>query len=168
MSVHRVTMDDTRAWFQPSDRDIYIGDVLDVATNATTRVRFGRYGKGAAHEWIVTHDETLIVTNGALEVRSAGGVQVVRAGDVAALGRGTRVVYTGLADDTEVVYVTYVRPADPATGTGEQATRAVSLHRSPATPPGTRARTTSPDRAHEASVSCRSGQWGGRATPGVR
>jgi ethanolamine utilization protein EutQ (cupin superfamily) len=112
MSVHHVTIDDTRTWFQASDREVYIGDVLDLATSATTRVRFGRYGKGAAHEWIVTHDETLIVTRGVLKVRSAGGVQVVRAGEVASLGKGTRVVYEGEDDDTEVVFVTYVHWAD--------------------------------------------------------
>jgi ethanolamine utilization protein EutQ (cupin superfamily) len=114
MSVHHLTIDDTRAWFQASDREVYIGDVLDLATSATTRVRFGRYGKGASHEWMVTYDETMIVTKGALSVRSAGGVQVARAGDVVALGRGTRVVYEGLEDDTEVVYVTYVHSADVA------------------------------------------------------
>jgi ethanolamine utilization protein EutQ (cupin superfamily) len=112
MSVHRVTIDDTRVWVQPSDREIYIGDVLDVATSATTRVRFARYGRDAAHEWIVTHDETLIVTKGALEVRSAGAAQVARAGEVKALGKGARVVFRGVTDDTEVVFVTHVHAAD--------------------------------------------------------
>jgi ethanolamine utilization protein EutQ (cupin superfamily) len=112
MSVQHLTIDDTRAWFQASDRNVYIGDVLDLVSNATTRVRFSRYGKGAAHEWIVTYDETLIVTKGALKVRSAGGVQIARAGEVISLGNGTRVVYEGEEDDTEVVFVTYVRGAD--------------------------------------------------------
>jgi ethanolamine utilization protein EutQ (cupin superfamily) len=112
MSVHHLTIDDTRTWFQASDRQVFIGDVLDLATSATTRVRFGRYGKGAAHEWIVTFDETLIVTKGALSVRSAAGVQIVRAGEVLSLGRGTRVVYEGDEEDTEVVFVTYLHLAD--------------------------------------------------------
>jgi len=112
MSVHHVTIDDTRAWFQASDREVYIGDVLDLATSATTRVRFGRYGKGASHEWVVTYDETLIVTKGALKVRFAGGTQVARAGEVVSLGKGTRVVYEGIDDETEVVFVTYVHSAE--------------------------------------------------------
>ena len=112
MAVQHLTIDDTRAWFQASDREVFIGDVLDLVSNATTRVRFSRYGKGAAHEWIVTYDETLIVTKGALKVRSAGGVQVARAGEVISLGKGTRVVYEGEEDDTEVVFVTYLQGAD--------------------------------------------------------
>ena len=112
MSVHHLTSDDTRAWFQASDRDVYIGDVMDLVSNPTTKVRFVRYGKGATHEWIVTHDETLIVTTGALNVRSASGTQVARAGDVVSLTRGTRVVYEGEEDGTEVVFVTHVHQVD--------------------------------------------------------
>jgi ethanolamine utilization protein EutQ (cupin superfamily) len=112
MAVQHLTIDDTRAWFQASDRDVFIGDVLDLVSSATTRVRFSRYGKGAAHEWIVTYDETLIVTKGALKGRSAGGVQIARAGEVVSLGKGTRVVYEGEEDDTEVVFVTYMQGVD--------------------------------------------------------
>jgi ethanolamine utilization protein EutQ (cupin superfamily) len=115
MSVQHLTIDDTRAWFQPSDREVYIGDVLDLVNSATTRVRFGRYGKGAVHEWMVTYDETLIVTKGTLKVRSPGDEQIARAGEVVSLGKGTRVVYEGLDDDTEVVFVTYVKPGDVQT-----------------------------------------------------
>ena len=108
MSVHRLTIDDTRTWVQASDRQVFIGDVLDLATSATTRVRFCRYGKGAVHEWMVTVDETLIVTKGALLVRAEGEVQIARAGEVVSLAKGTRVVYRGEEDDTEVVFVSYV------------------------------------------------------------
>ena len=107
MSVQHLTIDDTRAWFQASDRQVFIGDVLDLATSATTRVRFARYGRGAVHEWMVTVDETLIVTKGALLVRSDGSVQTARAGEVIALAKGTRVVYRGEEDDTEVVFVSH-------------------------------------------------------------
>ena len=107
MSVQHLTIDDTRTWFQASDRQVFIGDVLDLATSATTRVRFARYGKGAVHEWMVTVDETLIVTKGALLVRSEGSVQIAGAGEVISLAKGTRVVYQGEADDTEVVFVSY-------------------------------------------------------------
>ena len=107
MSVQHLTIDDTRTWFQASDRQVFIGDVLDLATSATTRVRFARYGKGAVHEWMVTVDETLIVTKGALLVRSEGSVQVASAGEVISLAKGTRVVYRGEEDETEVVFVSY-------------------------------------------------------------
>ena len=107
MSVQHLTIDDTRTWFQASDRQVFIGDVLDLATSATTRVRFARYGKGAVHEWMVTVDETLIVTKGALLVRSEGSVQTARARSPRPLAKGTRVVYRGEADDTEVVFVSY-------------------------------------------------------------
>jgi ethanolamine utilization protein EutQ (cupin superfamily) len=107
MSIHHLTIDDTRTWLQPSDRQVFIGDVLDLATSATTRIRFCRYGKGAVHEWMVTVDETLIVTKGALLVRSEGEVQIARAGEVVSLAKGSRVVYRGEEDDTEVVFVSY-------------------------------------------------------------
>ena len=107
MSVQHLTIDDTRTWFQASDRQVFIGDVMDLATSATTRVRFARYGKGAVHEWMVTVDETLIVTKGALLVRSEGSAQTARAGEVISLAKGTRVVYRGEEDDTEVVFVSY-------------------------------------------------------------
>jgi ethanolamine utilization protein EutQ (cupin superfamily) len=107
MSVQHLTIDDTRAWFQAGDRQVFVGDVLDLATSATTRVRFARYGKGAVHEWMVTVDETLVVTKGALLVRAEGSVQTARAGEVISLAKGTRVVYRGEDDDTEVVFVSY-------------------------------------------------------------
>ena len=112
MSVQHLTIDDTRTWFQASDRQVFIGDVLDLATSATTRVRFARYGKGAVHEWMVTVDETLIVTKGSLLVRSDGSVQIARAGEVISLAKGTRVVYRGEEDDTEVVFVSYAPQFD--------------------------------------------------------
>ena len=112
MSVHHLTIDDTRAWFQASDRDVYIGDVMDLVSNPTTRVRFARYGKGARHEWMVTHDEILVVTKGALAVRSASGTRTASPGNVVSLTRGTRVVYEGEEDGTEVLFVTDVREAD--------------------------------------------------------
>jgi ethanolamine utilization protein EutQ (cupin superfamily) len=112
MSVQHLTIDDTRAWFQAGDHDVYVGDVLDVITSPSTRVRFARYGKGAMHEWMVTVDETLIVTRGALMVRSAGQVQIARAGEVISLTKGTLVVYRGEEAETEVVFVSYAPRAD--------------------------------------------------------
>jgi ethanolamine utilization protein EutQ (cupin superfamily) len=111
MAVQHLTSDDTRAWFLAGDHDVMVGDVLDLATTAAMRVRFGRYARGAQHEWVVTHEETMIVTRGALRVRFDGGEQVARAGEVIALSKGTRVVYRGEQDGTEVVFVTHVHPA---------------------------------------------------------
>jgi len=111
MAVQHLTSDDTRAWFLAGDRDVMVGDVLDLATTSAMRVRFGRYASGAQHEWVVTHEETLIVTRGALRVRFDSGEQVARAGDVIALSKGARVVYRGEEDGTEVVFVTHMHRA---------------------------------------------------------
>ena len=115
MSVQHLTIDDTRAWFRAGDHDVMVGDVLDLATTPAMRVRFGRYNEGAEHEWIVTYEETVIVTKGTLRVRFEGGDQVVKAGEVIALSKGTRVVCRGEKDDTEVVFVTHAHRVDPWT-----------------------------------------------------
>jgi ethanolamine utilization protein EutQ (cupin superfamily) len=112
MSVQHVTIDDTPAWFLAGEDDVMVGDVLDLFTTPGLRVRFGRYNRGAEHEWIVTHDETLIITKGTLRVRFSGGEQVARAGELVALSKGTRVVYRGEEDETEVVFVTHAHWAD--------------------------------------------------------
>ena len=104
MAVQHLSIDDTRAWFLAGDHDALVGDVLDLATTSAMRVRFGRYAKGAQHEWIVTR--------GAVRVRFDGGEQVARAGEVIALSKGTRVVYRGEEDGTEVVFVTHIHRAD--------------------------------------------------------
>jgi ethanolamine utilization protein EutQ (cupin superfamily) len=126
MSVQHLTIDDTRAWFQAGDREVFVGDVLDLVATPTTRVRFARYGKGAMHEWMVTVDETLIVTKGALLVRAAGSVRMARAGEVVSLAKGTRVVFRGEEDGTEVVFVTYMHWADAQ----RQSTRSESIDES--------------------------------------
>jgi ethanolamine utilization protein EutQ (cupin superfamily) len=112
MAVQYLTIDDTRSWFLAGDHDVMVGDVLDLATTSAMRVRFGRYTKGAQHEWIVAHEETLIVTKGTLRVRFDGGEQVVHGGEVVALSKGTRVVYRGEEDGTEVVFVTHAHLTD--------------------------------------------------------
>jgi ethanolamine utilization protein EutQ len=63
--------------------------------------------RGDRNEWIVTYDEALIVTKGALIVRSAEGAKTAKAGEVIFLTKGTKVAYEAAEDDTEVVYVTY-------------------------------------------------------------
>jgi ethanolamine utilization protein EutQ (cupin superfamily) len=127
MAVQHLSIDDTRAWFLAGDRDAMVGDVLDLATTSAMRVRFGRYAKGAQHEWIVTHEETMVVTRGALRVRFDGGEQVARAGEVIALSKGTRVVYRGEEDETEVVFVTHVHRPDSSSERPASATSVRSL-----------------------------------------
>jgi ethanolamine utilization protein EutQ len=107
MSVQHFTSRDAR-FYQYSDRPIFVGDVLDSSNSDTMSVGFYRNAKkGEKNEWIVSYDEALIVTRGALTVRSAGGAKTARAGEVIFLTRGTAVAYEAAEDDTEVVYVTY-------------------------------------------------------------
>jgi quercetin dioxygenase-like cupin family protein len=61
---------------------------------------------------MVTVDETLIVTKGAITVRTATSTQIARTGEVISLAKGTRVVYRGEEDGTEVVFVTHLQSAD--------------------------------------------------------
>jgi ethanolamine utilization protein EutQ len=94
-------------WYQPDDKQIFLGDVLDSSNSDTMSVGFARYQKGETNEFIVTYDEALIVTRGAFTVRSADGAETAKAGECIFLTKGTKVVYQGEEDDTEVVYVTY-------------------------------------------------------------
>jgi ethanolamine utilization protein EutQ len=107
MSVRRFTSADAD-FFQYLDREIYVGDVLDASNSDSMSVGFYRNRKKGEHnEWVVTYDEALIVTKGALTVRSSEGATTARAGEVVFLTKGTRIAYESAEDDTEVVYVTY-------------------------------------------------------------
>lgn len=107
MSVRRFTADQAD-WYQYRDREIFVGDVLDSSNSETMSVGFYRNrNKGEANEWIVTYDEALVVTKGALTVRSAEGATTARPGEVIFLTKGTKVAYEAAEDGTEVVYVTY-------------------------------------------------------------
>ena len=107
MSVRHFTAQDAD-WYQYGDRQIFVGDVLDSSNSEAISVGFYRNRKkGARNEWVVTYDEALIVTKGALTVRSAEGAETAKAGEVIFLSKGTRVAYEAAEDDTEVVYVTY-------------------------------------------------------------
>jgi ethanolamine utilization protein EutQ len=105
--VRHFTSKDAK-FYQYADRDIFVGDVLDSSSSETMSVGFYRNKrKGEKNEWIVTYDEALIVTKGALTVRSAEGAKTARAGEVIFLTKGTAIAYESAEDDTEVVYVTY-------------------------------------------------------------
>jgi ethanolamine utilization protein EutQ len=115
MSVRHFTSDDAK-FYQYADRDIFVGDVLDSSNSDTMSVGFYRnMRKGEKNEWVVTYDEALIVTKGALTVRSADGAKTARAGEVIFLTKGTAIAYESAEDGTEVVYVTYPHWLDAQT-----------------------------------------------------
>jgi ethanolamine utilization protein EutQ len=107
MSVKRFTIEDVTEWYQRGDRRIFVGDVIDEKNSDTMSVGFCRYQKGESNEWIVTYDEVLIVTKGVFSVSSKGETKTANAGEVIFLTKGTKVIYQGEEDDTEVVYVSY-------------------------------------------------------------
>ena len=107
MSVRHFTTKDAK-FYQYTDRQIFVGDVLDASNSETMSVGFYKNKKKCeSNQWIVTYDEALIVTKGTLVVRSAGAVATARAGEIIFLTKGTEVTYESAQDDTEVVYVTY-------------------------------------------------------------
>ncbi len=115
MSVRHFTSDDAK-FYQYADREIFVGDVLDSANSENMSVGFYRNkNKGERNEWVVTYDEALIVTKGALTVRFAEGAKTAKAGEVIFLTKGTKVAYEAAEDDTEVVYVTYPHWMDAQT-----------------------------------------------------
>ena len=115
MTVRHFTSNDAK-FYQFSDRQIFVGDVLDSSNSDTMSVGFYRNKKkGEKNEWVVTYDEALIVTRGALTVRSADGAKTAKAGEVIFLTRGTGIAYEAAEDDTEVVYVTYPHWMDAQT-----------------------------------------------------
>lgn len=115
MTVRYFTSNDAK-FYQYSDRQIFVGDVLDSSNSDTMSVGFYRNKKkGEKNEWVVTYDEALIVTRGALTVRSADGAKTAKAGEVIFLTKGTEVAYEAAEDDTEVVYVTYPHWMDTQT-----------------------------------------------------
>ena len=120
MSVRHFTSADAD-YFQYADRAIFVGDVLNAANSDSMSVGFYRNRtKGERNEWIVTYDEALVVTKGALTVHSAEGPTTARPGEVIFLTKGTRIAYEASEDETEVVYVTFPHWLE-AHGTSEHA-----------------------------------------------
>jgi ethanolamine utilization protein EutQ len=107
MTVRHFKGSDAR-FFQYLDREIFVGDVLDSSNSDEMSVGYYRNkNKGERNEWVVTYDEALIVTKGALTIRSGGEVTTARAGEVIFLTKGTAVAYEAGENDTEAVYVSY-------------------------------------------------------------
>ncbi len=71
MSVKHFTIKDPATWYQPEDKQIFIGDALDSSNSDAMSVGFCRYQKGESNGWIVTYDEAFIVTKGVFTVSSA-------------------------------------------------------------------------------------------------
>lgn len=90
--VRHFTIKDPKTWYQHTDREVFLGDVLDASNSDTMSAGFARYDKGATNEWIVTYDEALIVTKGVFTVRFAGDVKTAKAGEIIFLPKGTKVV----------------------------------------------------------------------------
>ncbi|MBS7707959.1 hypothetical protein [Chelatococcus asaccharovorans] len=59
--------------------------------------------KGEKHEWVVTYDEVLVVTKGALTIRTADSAKTAKAGGFIFLTKGTALAYEAGEDETEVV-----------------------------------------------------------------
>jgi ethanolamine utilization protein EutQ len=115
MSVRLFTSKDAK-YYQYADRPIYVGDVLDPSNSDSMSVGFYRNKlKGDRNDWVVTYDEALVVTKGALTVRFAGGAKTAKVGEVIFLTKGTEVGYEAAEDDTEVVYVTFPHWLDAQT-----------------------------------------------------
>ena len=82
MSVRLFTTDNAE-WYQYRDREIFVGDVLNSSNSEAMSVGFYRNkNKGERNEWVVTYDEALICTKGALTVRSPEGTKTAKAGEV--------------------------------------------------------------------------------------
>lgn len=114
MTVRHFTRKDAK-FYQYNDLQIFVGDVLDSSNSDTMSVGFYRNKrKGDRNEWVVSYDEALIVTRGALTVRFSDGKRTAKAGEIIFITRGTRIAYEAAEDDTEVVFVTYPHWMDAA------------------------------------------------------
>lgn len=115
MSVRHFTSKDAK-FHQYADRQIFVGDVLDSTNSDTMSVGFYRNkNKGEKNEWVVTYDEAIVVTKGAITVRSAESTKTAKVGEVIFLTKGTAIAYEAAEDDTEFVYVTYPHWMDSQT-----------------------------------------------------
>ncbi|MGI8997701.1 MAG: cupin domain-containing protein [Pyrinomonadaceae bacterium] len=106
MSVQHFKIDDATAWYQHTDRQIFLADMLEPSENDAMMIWFGRYGAGESNEWIVTYDEVIFVIEGRYTVRGEDGAKTAGPGEVIFLTKGTKVTYSADAL-TRVVGATY-------------------------------------------------------------
>jgi quercetin dioxygenase-like cupin family protein len=105
--VLRLTSGDATTWSKVGDRDIYVSDLVDLATrpDAVLTVGYARVAKGEEMEISFPYDEVLVVTRGSYTVRTGGGTEHrARAGEVIYLLAGSANVARA-DEDTEMVYV---------------------------------------------------------------
>ena len=106
MSIRHFSIKDVPAWYQHTDRQIFLADVLDPSNSDSMSVWFGRYGAGESNDWVVTYDEMIVVLKGRFTVRSEDGAKTAAMGEVIFLTNGTKVTYYA-EEATEVVGSTY-------------------------------------------------------------
>jgi ethanolamine utilization protein EutQ len=105
--VLKVSSDDPGLrWYRRGDQQLRLADAVDGSDGAAMTVGFARYAAGESNEWVMSYDEALVVTRGALAVDSDGESTVAGAGEVIYLSPGTPVVYRAI-EDSEVVYASY-------------------------------------------------------------
>jgi ethanolamine utilization protein EutQ len=107
MSVTHLTAKDA-TYSRYQDKEVFLGDVLDDSKSAGMSVGYYfNLNKGENNEWIVTYDEVLVVTRGALTIRYDGGSKTARQGEIIFITKGTKIAYEAGEDDTQAVYVSY-------------------------------------------------------------
>ena len=107
MTVTHFSSDDAK-FFQYLDKEIFVGDVLDSSNSGHMSAGYYRNKKkGEKNEWVVSYDEILVVTKGALTIRTADSVKTAKPGEIIFLTKGTVLAYEAGEDDTEAVYITY-------------------------------------------------------------
>jgi len=106
MSIRHFSIDKVPAWYQHTDRQIFLADVLDESNSEALGVWFGRFGAGESNDWIVTYDEMIVVLKGRFTVRGQDNTETAAAGEVIFLTKGTKVTYQA-HEATELVGSTY-------------------------------------------------------------
>ena len=106
MSVSLFTIDKATRWYQHTNRQIFLTDVLDSSNSNTMSVWFAKYGAGESNEWTVTYDEVIVVLRGRFTVGGPDGARTARAGEVIFLTKGTKVTYLAQTT-THLVGATY-------------------------------------------------------------
>ncbi len=105
--AHAVAITDHHPWSQVADKQIYVNDIVDQATDADAEmtVGFARIGQGERHDISFPYDEVLIVTRGSYTVVTEHGDTVTAGpGEVIYLPADSSSVSQATAD-TEMVYV---------------------------------------------------------------
>jgi ethanolamine utilization protein EutQ (cupin superfamily) len=93
MSIEHFRIEDVAQWYQHTDRQIFLADVVNSSSGDTMSVWFGRYGPGESNEWTLAYDEVIFVIEGRFTVRDADGAKTARPGEVIFLTKGAKVTY---------------------------------------------------------------------------